>query len=268
MNTSTSDASLHPLQPFMPKGQVLRAYFNEARFEFLGCVRTMAFAIPFLVLPLLVYLLFGVVMAADGVAKDPALANYLFCSFSTFAVTGPAIFGVGCGVAIERDAGLLKLKRAMPMPPGAYLVAKMLMAMLFAAISFISLLVMGLIAGKLTMGVSQLAAVGGVMIIGVLPFCALGLLIGAYFSGSVAPAIANLIYLPMLWLGGLFIPLPKFLQTQTVIWQSFHLNQIATGVAGLGKEFHRVPSTLSLAVLAGVTVLFGVLAIRKLARKG
>jgi ABC-2 type transport system permease protein len=111
-------------------------------------------------------------------------------------------------------------------------------------------------------------AVGAVMIIGVLPFCALGVFIGAYFSGSVAPAIANLIYLPMLWLGGLFIPLPKFLQAQTVIWPSFHLNQIATGVAGLGKEFHRVPSMLSLAVLAGVTVLFGVLAIRKLARKG
>jgi ABC-2 type transport system permease protein len=268
MNTPASGISLQAAQSPMPRKRILVAYFNEAKFEFIGAVRTMAFAIPFLVLPLLVYLLFGVVIAADSVAKDPGLANYLFCGFSTFAVTGPAIFGVGCGVAIERDAGLLKLKRAMPMPSGAYLLAKMLMAMLFAAISFISLLVIGLIAGKLTMSVSQLVAVGAVMIIGVLPFCAIGVFIGAYFSGSVAPAIANLIYLPMLWLGGLFIPLPKFLQAQTVIWPSFHLNQIATGVAGLGKEFHRVPSTLSLAVLAGVTVLFGVLAIRKLARKG
>jgi ABC-2 type transport system permease protein len=93
------------------------------------------------------------------------------------------------------------------------------------------------------------------------------LFIGAYSTGSAAPAIANLIYLPMLWLGGLFFPLPKFLQAQSMIWPTFHLNQIVTGVAGL-KDFHVVPTPLSVVVLVGVTVLFGGLALHRIARKG
>jgi ABC-2 type transport system permease protein len=268
MNTLASTAApLQPARPFMPTRRVIGAYLNEAKFEFLGAVRTIAFAVPFLLLPVLIYLLFGVAMAGDAVAKNPNVANYLFCSFSVFAVTGPAIFGVGCGLAMERDAGLIKLKRALPMPPGAYLMAKMLMAMLFGALTFASLLITALLVGKLTLGGLQLAGIAVVMILGVLPFCAIGLCIGAYVSGSAAPAVGNLLYLPMIWLGGLFIPLPKFLQAQAVIWPTFHLNQVATGIAGL-DEFHFVPSVLSVGVLVGVTVLFGALALRKLARKG
>ena len=46
---------------------------------------------------------------------------------------GPALFGVGCALAVERDAGFLRLKRALPAPGGAYLIAKMVMGMVFAA---------------------------------------------------------------------------------------------------------------------------------------
>lgn len=267
MDLPTSGVSLHPVRPFMPARRVAGAYFNETKFEFIAGLRAIAFSVPFLLLPLIVYLLFGVVFAADAVTKNPNVANYLFCSFSVFAVTGPGIFGIGCGLAIERDSGFMKLKRAMPVPPGSYLIAKMLMSMLFGTLAFTSLLIPALLVGKLTLGAWQIVAVGAVMIVGALPFSAMGLFIGAHVSGTAAPAVANLVYLPMLWLGALFIPLPKFLQAQAVIWPSFHLNQIATGVAGL-KEFHSVPILWSVAVLVGVTILFGGLAIRRLARKG
>ena len=35
--------------------------------------------------------------------------------------------------------------------------------------------------------------------------------------------------LPMLWLSGLFIPLPKYPESWAVIWPAFHLNQVALG---------------------------------------
>ncbi len=269
INTGLVNTSM-PLpaaQPFMPTGRLIGAYLTEAKFEFLGMLRTMAFAVPFLVLPLAIYLLFGVAFAAEAVAKDPNVANFLFCGFSVFAITGPALFGIGCSIAIERDAGLMKLRRALPAPAGAYIVAKMAMAMLFAALTFATLLIAGLLVGKLTLSMGQLAGIGVVLMLGALPFCAIGLFIGAYTSGAAAPALTNLVYLPMLWLGGLFIPLPKFLQAQTVIWPSFHLDQIVVGIAGLSK-FKFLPTSLSVGVLAGVTILFGGLAIQRLARKG
>lgn len=268
MDTLTgSGVSLPPARPPMPTRRILGAYFNETKFEFLGALRTIGFAVPFLLLPVMIYLLFGVAMSGDAITKNPRVADFLFCSFSVFAISGPAVFGIGVGLAMERDAGLVKWKRALPLPPGSYLLAKMLMAMIFAALTFTSLLITALIVGKLTLSAGQLTALAAVMIIGALPFVALGLFIGVYFSGSVAPAIGNLVYLPSIWLGGLFIPLPKFLQAQAVVWPTFHLNQIATGIAGL-EEFHVVPSLVSLGVLVGVTVLFGGLAIHRLARKG
>ena len=191
----------------------------------------------------------------------------MFSGFSVFAVMGPALFGVGCVLAIERDAGLLKLKRAQPAPGGAYLIAKMTMGMVFAAAAMSTLIVAALVAGKISLSASQLAIMTAVMIVGAIPFAAIGLFIGAYVSGSASPAFANLIFLPMLWLSGLFIPLPKFLERWAVIWPAFHLNQVALGSAGV-SEFSFMPPAISAAVLVGVTVIFGGLAIRRLARIG
>lgn len=251
----------------MAIGRVLRAYLAEIGYESLRMLRAPAFAVPFLVLPVPIYLFFGVLLAAPAVAARPGLANYLFCGFSVFAVMGPALFGVGCALAIERDAGLLKLKRAQPAPAGAYLVAKMVTGMVFAALAMSTLLAAALIGGLVTLSAGQLATITFVMIVGALPFCAMGLFIGAYASGSAAPAITNVLFLPMLWLSGLFIPLPKFLERWVIIWPAFHLNQTALGTAGV-TGFVFVPPRISAAVLVAVTVVCGGLAVRRLALKG
>jgi ABC-2 type transport system permease protein len=251
----------------MALGRVARAYLAEVRYESLRMLRSPGFSVPFLAMPVPIYLFFGVLLAAPGIASRPGIANYLFCGFSVFAVMGPALFGVGCALAIERDAGLLKLKRAQPAPPGSYLVAKMLMGMVFAAGAMSTLLAAALIVGTVTLSGSQLAIITLVMVVGALPFCAMGLFVGAYASGSAAPAIANVIFLPMLWLSGLFIPLPKFLEPWVVIWPAFHLDQTALGAAGV-SEFSFVAPQISAAVLVAVTVVCGGLAVRRLALKG
>ena len=61
---------------------------------------------------------------------------------------GPGIFGFGVGLAMERDQGLLKLKRAQPAPAGAHLFAKMVMSMVFAALAAGSVAIAAVMAGK------------------------------------------------------------------------------------------------------------------------
>ena len=116
--TPTLSAGVGRLDAPMPIGRVIRAYVNEAAFELLRMLRTPGFAIPFLVLPVPIYLFFGVVLAGSAVADKPALANYLFSGWLVFAAMGPGLFGVGCALAMERDAGLMTLKRASPAPGG------------------------------------------------------------------------------------------------------------------------------------------------------
>lgn len=258
--------SVRPGTP-LPLRRLLSAYATEVTYELLRILRTPGYSIPFLVLPVPLYLFFSVLLAGPAVADKPGLGDYLFVGWSVFATMMPALFGVGCALAIERDAGFLRLKRALPAPAGAYLVAKSLGAMAFAAIAVLSLIATATIAGTVTLSVGQLAVVAVVMVLGAMPFAALGLFIGAHVSGSAAPAICNLIFLPMLWLSGLFIPLPKFLEPWVVVWPAFHLNQVAVGTADIAG-FSFVPPQISAAALLAVTVLFGGLAIRRLARKG
>jgi ABC-2 type transport system permease protein len=268
MKAATTTMLVDPaLGALMPMGKVVRAYANEVKYESLRMLRAPGFALPFLALPVPVYLFFGVIIPAAIIAKNPGVANYLFSGFSVFTVMGPALFGVGCGLALEREAGLLKLKRAMPVPDGAYLIAKMAMGMAFAALAMILMLVAALAASKITLSAGQLAIMSTIFVVGTVPFAALGLLIGTYASGASAPAYANLVFLPMLWLSGLFIPLPKFLEPWALIWPAFHLNQVALGAAGV-SEYSFVAPQISAAVLVGFTVLFGGVAIRRLARRG
>lgn len=109
--------------------------------------------------------------------------------------------------------------------------------------------------------------VGLTMVAGAPAFCALGLFVGARASGSSAPAIISVIFLPMLWLSGLFFPLPWFLEELVIVWPAFHLNQLAIGFAGV-KSLSYVPTAMSAAVLVDVTALLGGLAIRRLGRHG
>ncbi|MBN1241057.1 MAG: ABC transporter permease [Gammaproteobacteria bacterium] len=265
------DSARHPSSretPDLPAVRLIRAYLLEARCETLQALRTPAAAIPFLAIPAAIYLLFGVVLFTPGedTAAMPGLENYIFSGFMVIAVAMPGLFG-GCAVAFERDAGLLKLKRALPMPGGANLVAKAAMSMMFAAAASGSVVAIAVAADTITLSGAQVAVMWGVMIAGTVPFCAIGLLIGSLASASSAPAFANLVFLPMMWLSGLFIPLPEFLQPWVVVWPAFHLNQVALGAGGVGDYVYVSPQ-LALAVLAGITVLSGGLAIRRLSRVG
>ena len=244
---------------------LLRAYVTEAKYETLNGLRNPAFALPFLAIPVAVYLLFGIVMVPADI--EPHWRNYLFSGFSCLASMMPSIF-IGCmGIAMEREGGLLKLKRALPMPVGASLVAKLLTAMFVSTLAIVPIAIAGLTIGQLTLSVSQVLVLELVMILGTIPFFTMGYLIGSIASGSAAPAWGNLIFLPMMWLSGLFIPLPKFLEPWCVIWPAFHLNQTALGAAGV-EEFSFVNPTWTAAVLLAITVLCTGVALRRLARIG
>ena len=108
-----------------------------------------------------------------------------------------------------------------------------------------------------------------VNVFGVLPFCAMGLFVGSLVSGQAAPAIVNLIYLPMAFLSGLWVPmqfLGKTLQQLAPVWPAHHLLQLS--LAG-SRRAHTVGSTVNhIAALIGVTVLFYYLAVRRLSGRG
>lgn len=247
----------------MPAGRVFGAYLAEARSECVRYLRAPGFMLPIMLFPGMFYLVFGVLMARSEGADA---ARYLLASYGVFGVMSPGLFGFGVSLAAERDGGLLTLKRALPMPPGAYLLGKMLMAMGAAALVTVLLLALSQLA-HVKLAPDQIAALLLTGVLGVLPFCAIGMFIGTLIKGQGAPGLLNLIYLPMSFLSGLWFPLPmlpKVLQNAAPLWPSYHLDRLALAAVGLPQD-----ALLGhVLVLAGVTVGFALLAARRLRRYG
>lgn len=220
-------------------GHLLRCYLREARHEFMRLLRTPSFVLPTLLFPALFYVLFGVVLAGKRGGVD--VSSYLLASYGVFGIMGAALFGFGVTIAIERERGFLLLKRAQPMPPGALLFAKLVMAMLFAAIISMMLAALAATLAGVRLAPQQWVLLFLVNVLGTIPFCALGLWLGTLVGGSAAPAVVNLIYLPMSFLSGLWMPLsmlPDFISRLAPLWPSYHLGQVALAVVGYGGPGH------------------------------
>jgi ABC-2 type transport system permease protein len=183
------------------------------------------------------------------------------------AVTMPALFGAGVTLALERDMGLLRLKRAQPAPPAAWVVAKIVAGLVMAVLAYTPIVTLALLTGKLSLAPAQVAGLSGALFIGTIPFCAMGLMIGSLASGSAAPGFANLVYLPGCYLSGMFFPLPKSMYWQTPIWPQFHVEQFAMHLAGITK-YQFEPLQMAIAAMLGYTVLFAAVTIWRLSKKG
>src|SRR5215472_11928254 len=136
---------------------------------------------------------------------DPGIVSTMFVNWATFGVMGPGMFGFGMFVATEREQGLLRLKRALPMPTASYVLAKMAMTMIFAFIVMITLILAAVFIGHARITVGQYLLITLLNVLGSLSFCAIGLFIGARASAKSAPAFVNLAYLPMMHLEDCFI---------------------------------------------------------------
>jgi ABC-2 type transport system permease protein len=251
--------------PIMPAGRVFRSYMIEAKYALLVSLRSPLFSIIMLALPIGLYLLIGILVVGPQLAEEPEAPAFIFSGFLVFAITGPGLFGFGIGLAMERQMGVLALKRAQPMPPGASLLAKMIMAMTTATVLIPILTTLAMLFGNVSLTPLQIACLLPVGVLGVLPFCAIGFFIGTLVSGTAAPGIVNIIYFPMLYLSGMFFPLPEILQPWALVWPTFHLNQLVWLAVGMESI---IDPKICAALLIGITVLFTGLAARRLSRIG
>ncbi len=248
---------------------MLRILWLETRTEYLRLLRTPSFSVPIIGFPLLFYVLFGVMLSPPRAGG--AVGQAILGAFVVFGVMAPGLFGLGVTLAIDRDRGLLALKRALPMPAGTYLAAKLIMAMFFAVIVSVLLMLLAATLGHVALGILEVCELLALSALGVVPFCGLGLLIGTLTKGQAAPAVINLIYLPMSFLSGVLLPLtvlPRFIARLAPAWPAYQLDQLALAVVSRGSEWSAGLAARHALVLAGMTALFFVIARRRLERHG
>jgi ABC-2 type transport system permease protein len=242
----------------------MRIFMLEAHAEFLRLLRAPSFSVPTIAFPLMFYVLFGVLLAPAH--PHPEFARQALASFMVLGTMAPGLFALGVTLATDRERGLLELKRALPMPRGTYLTAKMAMAMVFAAVVSLLLMMFAAVGAGVVLPLMRWALLLVLAVLGVIPFCAIGLLVGSVCKATAAPAVLNLIYLPMSFLSGLWVPLsllPRPLVQLAPLWPSWHLAQIAQVVVGSGAGSGTAVHAL---VLSGMAAACFTAARRALAR--
>ena len=262
MDTPRTAATTAPQFPAM---RLLRCLALDTRCELLRLLREPMYVIPTLLFPALFYAMFGLLLGSRGSGEA---ARYLLATYGVFGAMGAGLFGFAVTLAVDRERGLFALRRALPAPRGAWIVSRMAIAMLFTAVIVLELAVLGAAFGGVSMAPAQWALLWLVTVVGALPFCAIGLYLGSVASANAAPAIVNLLFLPMAFLSGLWLPLamlPEVFARLAPLWPAWHLAQLALPVVGQGNGGS---PWLHAAALVAMTLVFAAVALRRLARVG
>lgn len=227
----------------------LRILLRETQYELIRLLRSRAYSLSVIGFPVMFYLIFG--MANRG--KPAAL--YLIAGYTCMGVVSACLFGIGLVLAMERAQGWLDLKRASPMPRFAYIGAKVASCAAFALIIAAVLILLGTTLGGITVTAAQAASLAGLAVAGSIPFAAMGFLVAYLVPPNAGPGIINLIYLPLSFASGFWMPvsmLPHWLQVVAPALPSYHLAQIALVSVRLAPASGMA---LHWAVLVGFTLL-------------
>lgn len=235
----------------------MNAFAMQCKVEMMRTFRNKRFVFASLLMPILFYYLFTNIVAG-GNAPAGWKAHYLV-SMAAFSVIGTAINTLGLRFVQENTQGWSRLMKVTPLPESVYISAKMVAQSFINALSIIVVFVAGFLINHIQLSMWQWVSSFFWILIGAMPFLALGTVIGTMKRIDTASAIANILYLSISLLGGLWMPLeifPNTLQTIGKILPTYSFGNGAWNIVD-GKA----PDLANAALLAGYLVVFVVLSI-------
>ena len=167
----------------------LKIFLREARYEFVRLSRTRSFAFSVIGFPVAFYLFFGLIMNRGEHIGTLSVAKYMLASYAVFGMVGASLFGIGVALASELSAGWLELKRASPMPPVAYLLAKCTSAMAYGVIIVSILTLMSIGIGHVSLTLLEFASLMGLTMVGVLPFACMGMALALFIPAKLSTGL-------------------------------------------------------------------------------
>jgi len=193
---------------------VIRLFLHELRAEQRLFWRSREAAIFTFFLPIVFLLLLGSVYGGDRIQGIKG-ATYLVAGLLGYGIVATAFAGLSITLVIRRESGVLKRVRGTPLPPAVYITAVIASTLVVIALETIAQLLIG----RYAIGAgwpAQPAALVLAILLGTAAFAALGLAVtGLVRSAEGSSAVVNAIYLPMVFVSGVFFSvksMPGFLQ--------------------------------------------------------
>jgi ABC-2 type transport system permease protein len=191
--------------------------------------RVPAFFVLSMALPVMFYLLFGLPNAHQKLPDGTSLGTVIMAHMAAYAVSSVLVFNIGIGRANYRARKLDLLQRATPLPGWADVLANAVGATVLALLSVLVLYAVAVLGGGVSLSPGSWLSLTLRLLVGALPLLGLGLAIGYSFGPNAAPAVSNLIYLPLSFASGLLIPLaalPAFLGRIAPYLPTYHYAEL------------------------------------------
>ena len=168
------------------------------------------FAFPLMFLVIFTALFGGFTrIPLNGVITKIRTSTYYIPAIATFSIITATYTNLAISVTFLREAGTLKRIRGTPMPAGAYLAARIVHAVLMAILLVVIVATFGVAFYHAHVTARTLPAFVATVVVGAASFSALGLALTRVIpNADAAPAVVNASILPLLFLSGVFIPLP------------------------------------------------------------
>jgi len=203
-------------------------------------VRQPQFWVPSLAFPTMFFVLFGV-SAADRVVEflPPGLGSeVILAQFLCFGVLSIMFFQFGVGIAEERRLPWEVTLRVLPMGGSTRFAARVMVALAFSVAALVPVVAVAALTTELRLGAGEWVVYLGAVLAGSVPFGLAGITLGYAATPKAALPIANIAFLLLSFLGGLFVPLeglPDFVATIAPYLPSRHYLDFVLGVIG-GRE--------------------------------
>jgi len=217
-----------------------RMLWKQTRAQALNSLRIPAFSLTTTLLPIMFFAFFGLPHVNETIeGTSVSYGAYLLASFGAYAVSSAMVFNFGIGVAVARGQKTDLFQRATPLPSAVAVSATVINAMFFALISLLVLFTFATVAGGVRLPAETWVNLIVRLLVGALPLIGLGMAIGYAAGPNSAPAVTNLIYLPMSFASGLFVPvqaLPDIVQKIAPYLPTYHYGQLAWNAVGAPTE--------------------------------
>jgi ABC-2 type transport system permease protein len=245
--TSSTSVSLAPLGPM---------FWRQLQSELLRLWRTPSFLISSLVLPSILFIILGL-RKASGLENGVSPHVYVLASVATYGVVSVMLYSFGVSIANERGQRVNVLMRATPLPASVYLLAKVVTALLSALAMLLLLSGFAFVAGGVQLSGAEWLTLIASLVLGALPFVALGFAVGHVVTPTSAAPIINLSFFVLAFASGIFVPLSLLLdvlQNIAPYLPLYRLAQLAWNA--VGAQTGSINEALWLLLLYGV-VFFG-----------
>src|SRR5271156_3111927 len=211
------------------------------------------------IFPLIFFFIFGTLMHAE---RGGAVVQIVNMSLS-LGVLASGLFGAGMRTVMDREQGILRRFKVAPISPGPLLVAQLVTGMVhFIPVTFITLFLARVIYGMAPL--EHPVSLYIFVLVGLTAFRASGSIVGAVANSmQKSQILVQLLYFPLLFLGGATFPLavmPNWLQTVAQFIPSKYLSE---GLIGILQGNETLFDNLSnIAVLLSTTCLGTFLALK------